>query len=237
MTPGQGYLNALGAANVQVIKQSVTRLTTTGIIDDTGAEHAVDAVVFATGFGHLFQPHFTVTGRNGTSLSTQFGDAPHAYLAITAANFPNLFLMLGPNGPVSHGSLLPIFEWHTRYMLAMVGKLQRENMHSFAPTAAAVGDFHAYTHTLLKRLVWSGRCGGWFKNGRSDGPVTAVWAGSRLHYFELLREVRWEDYEVRYRTANRFQFLGNGYTDVECGEGDPVWYLDVLRAEDGRRRR
>lgn len=34
--------------------------------------------------------------------------------------------MLGPTGPVSHGSLFSILEWHTRYMFLMINKLQTE---------------------------------------------------------------------------------------------------------------
>jgi len=48
-----------------------------------------------------------------------------------------------------------------------------------------------------------------------------------LHYFEMLREVRYEDYEITYRSANRFQFMGNGYTECELDpERDAVWYFD-----------
>ena len=57
--------------------------------------------------------------------------------------------------------------------------------------------------------------------------MTAIYPGSRLHFFELLKEVRWEDYELEYRTKNRFQFMGNGYTTTETSvDGDPVWYFD-----------
>ncbi len=69
--------------------------------------------------------------------------------------------------------------------------------------------------------------------GKEEGPVTAIWPGSRLHYFECLREVRWEDYDINYwkgdgkgKGGNRFAFMGNGYTETELGEGDPVWYFD-----------
>jgi hypothetical protein len=66
----------------------------------------------------------------------------------------------------------------------------------------------------MKRLVWSSACRSWFKNGKIHRPVTAIYP-SRLHYFEMLREVRYEDYEITYRSANRFQFMGNGYTECE----------------------
>lgn len=66
------------------------------------------------------------------------------------------------------------------------------------------------------------------------GPVTAVWPGSRLHYFEQMRTPRYEDYNITYRTKNRFQYLGNGYTDTEVRvDGDAVWYFDELTRTSG----
>ena len=80
MTPGSGYLQSLGASNVEVVTESAVKLTKDGIVD-----------VFATGFDTSFTPHFEITGRNGANLREQFGDFPKGYLGITAPNFPNLF--------------------------------------------------------------------------------------------------------------------------------------------------
>ena len=112
-------------------------------------------------------------------------------------------------------------------------------MKCLAPTAAAVADSYAHTHELLKRTAWSSACSSWFKNGKKHGPVTAIWPGSRLHYFEVLKEPRYEDFDIDYlggdRGGNRFAFMGNGYTYAELekeGEGgNPVWYFDVLTKE------
>ncbi|KAG4424001.1 hypothetical protein IFR04_002843 [Cadophora malorum] len=227
MTPGSGYLQSLTKENVSVNTSSVAKFTEKGIIDETGQEHEVDVVICATGFNVSFTPQFEVIGRGGKSLKEEFGELPKTYLAVTAADFPNLFLLLGSNGPVSHGSVLPIFDWHTRYMFSMIEKMQTENIKCFTPKPDCVQEFFNYTHELMKRLAWSASCSSWFKMGKKDGPVTAVWAGSRLHYFEVMKNVRWEDYDITYWTKNRFQFLGNGYTQCELDPaGDPVWYFD-----------
>jgi hypothetical protein len=54
-----------------------------------------------------------------------------------------------------------------------------------------------------------------------------------LHYFEVLKEPRYEDFDIQYLgDGNRFAFFGNGYTETELDEhGNPVWYFDVLRDE------
>lgn len=227
MTPGTGYLQALTKENVQVIAKDAIRFTEKGVVDASGVEHECDAVVCATGFNTNFAPHFKVIGRNGRNLQKEFGDFPQAYMAIMAEGFPNLYMFIGPNGPASHGSILPIFEWHTRYMFQMINKLQRENIRAFDPKKECIREMYNHTHELMKRLTWSAACSSWFKNGKTHGPVTAIWPGSRLHYFEIMREVRYEDYNITYRTGNRYQFLGNGYTHNEIDpEGNAVWYFD-----------
>jgi hypothetical protein len=47
--------------------------------------------------------------------------------------------------------------------------------------------------------------------------VTATFPGSALLYREiLLREIRGEDFDIRYVNGNRFQaLLGNGFTELE----------------------
>jgi hypothetical protein len=59
----------------------------------------------------------------------------------------------------------------------MVNKLQTENIKAFEPKAACVRELHNHTHELMKRLVWSARCNSWFKMGKKNGPVTAVYPG------------------------------------------------------------
>ncbi|KAK5989781.1 FAD-binding monooxygenase moxY [Cladobotryum mycophilum] len=227
MTPGSGYLESLTKDNVEVVKTGAARLTEDGVIDEDGKEHKVDVVICSTGFDNSFAPPYECIGRNGTDLREKFGDFPKGYLSIMVDEFPNLFLFIGPNGPASHSSVLPILEWHTRYLFQMINKLQRENIRSFTPKAECVQDFSQHTHTLMKRLVWSAACRSWFKNGKTHGPVTAIWPGSRLHYFEALKDPRYEDFDIVYRSKNRFQFMGNGYTEEEVRpDGNPVWYFD-----------
>lgn len=112
-------------------------------------------------------------------------------------------------------------------MFQMIEKLQKENIKCFVPKEECVRELATHTHELMKRLVWSSACRSWFKLGKTHGPVTAIYPGSRLHYFEMLKDVRYEDYEITYRTGNRYQFMGNGYTPRELDpDGDAVWYFD-----------
>jgi cation diffusion facilitator CzcD-associated flavoprotein CzcO len=173
MTPGAKYLESLNEHNVEPIHKGVARLTQTGVVDDDGVEHEVDVVICATGFDTSFTPHFKLIGRKGVDIKEQFGDFPKSYLGVTVPNFPNFFRespmvshmpdadndadLIGPNGPASHSSILPILEWYTRYCFQLIEKVQTENIRAFEPKQAAVKDLYDHTHELMKRLVWSSR--------------------------------------------------------------------------------
>lgn len=54
-----------------------------------------------------------------------------------------------------------------------------------------------------------------YKNGTVDGPVTGPWVGTTWHFNEALQNPRWEDYDFKYRSRNRFAYLGIGRTRGE----------------------
>jgi len=59
-----------------------------------------------------------------------------------------------------------------------------------------------------------------------EGKVWGPWPGSALHFLELMSVPRWEDWDIKYRSPNRFQFLGRGKTErEEIPGGDLAWYI------------
>jgi hypothetical protein len=133
---------------------------------------------------------------------------------------------LGPHSPVGHGSLIPVIEVIADYILAVLQKVQRQRIRAIEVKAEAIDDFIQHTDEFMKRTAWSDSCSSWFKNGLVDGPVVAIWPGSRLTWFEALREPRFEDFNYTYETSNRFQYFGNGFTQREIEGQDLTWYLD-----------
>ena len=57
--------------------------------------------------------------------------------------------------------------------------------------------------------------------------MTATWPGSALLYKEMIKDLRPEDFEITYHSANRFSFMGNGFTMLEMDEdADLAFYID-----------
>lgn len=135
-------------------------------------------------------------------------------------------MFLGPNAPVGHGSVLPIVEHTTKYLINLMKKMQTQGITAVAPKADAIRDMEIHTTEYMKRTVWATRCRSWFKNGKIDGPVIAVHAGSRIHWFHMLTDVRYEDWDYTYTSNNRFRYLGNGFSVREETGMDTTRYLD-----------
>ena len=111
-----------------------------------------------------------------------------------------------------------------------------------AVTQEATDDYNEHAQEFLRSTVWAGPCSSWYKRGTKDGRIVAVYAGSAFQFVESMRHPRWEDYEFRYeagKAANRFSYLGNGFTPREMRNGtvgetqtltfDDYWDLMELR--------
>ena len=135
-------------------------------------------------------------------------------------------MYLGPNAPVGHGSVLPIIEHATKYFINFMKKMQTQQIKSVMPKKEATEDFLVHTTEFMKRTAWATPCRSWFKDGTIDGPISALHPGSRIHWFHMLSQPRYEDWDFTYQTNNRFQYLGNGFSVRETPGMDTTRYFD-----------
>ncbi|CAF1013358.1 unnamed protein product [Adineta steineri] len=224
-TPGDGYLEAIIEKNVEVSISDIVCITKTGLLTIDGKHHTLDAIICATGFDVSFCPTWKLIGRNRADIAQLWETNPEGYFGIAAHGFPNYFIFVGPNYPVSHGSLLACIETSADYILKWIKKIQEENIHSIEVTKDAVDDYNTYTQEFMKRTVWTSGCRSWYKNHKIDGKIMAMYPGSVLHYKEMLDVLRGEDFAIKYNTVNRFTFMGNGFTKRETNDEDLSYYL------------
>ena len=104
--PSPGYLEALGAANVEILFGGCESVTDTGIVAD-GRKVLVDVLICATGFDTSYRPRFPIIGLQGKNLQHEWASKAKAYLSIAVPGFPNYMMFTRPNSPISNGSLLP----------------------------------------------------------------------------------------------------------------------------------
>jgi len=196
LTPGIGYLETLAKPNIKVVFGEIESITPNGCKCDDGKEYPVDILICATGFDTSFKPRFPTIGLGGKNLQDEWAKESQSYLGLAAPNMPNYMIFLGPNCPIGNGPVLSAIEAQADYMLTLIDRWQTENIHSFTPKADAVADFVAHTDDFMKKTIWQQDCRSWYKNNSASARVSALWPGSTLHYIEMMKETRFDDWDV-----------------------------------------
>ncbi|KAF8902341.1 hypothetical protein CPB84DRAFT_1775871 [Gymnopilus junonius] len=209
ITPGVNYLETFASDKVDVVFGDIRQITENGCVSNDGKEYPVDVLICATGFETSYKPRFPIIGSSGICLSEAWAEEPKSYLGISAHEFPNYFMFGGPTSPVGGGPVLIMID---------------ENIQSFSPKKEAVDDFVEWKDDLMNHMFM-------VQANSASGKVTALWPGSMLHYLEAIAEPRYEDWDFKYE-GNRFNFLGNGYSQTEK-DTTADWAYYIRNADDG----
>jgi len=105
-----GWYKALARENAELITYEIVRVTENGIETSDGEFREVDIIITATGFEivkYLWPAEYI--GRGGVNLHERWAaQDPRAYVGMMVPDFPNLFMLYGPNSqPISGGVALP----------------------------------------------------------------------------------------------------------------------------------
>jgi 4-hydroxyacetophenone monooxygenase len=158
-----------------------------GIVTKDGKEYAVDVIIYGTGFtASSFLAPMKFKGRGGRDLHAQWDGDPRAYLGITVPNFPNLFVMYGPNtNIVVNGSIIFFSECEIRYIMGCIETLLREGYAAMEPKQDVHDAFNERVDAATRLMAWGApQVSSWYKNARRaacrrTGPSRSSITGTR----------------------------------------------------------
>jgi cyclohexanone monooxygenase len=102
--------------NVELVADEIESITAAGVRTTDTREREADVLVLATGYDTTkFVSVIEVVGRGGLRIEDAWEDGAQAYLGITVAGFPNLFMLYGPN--TNQGSILLMHEHGCDYIV------------------------------------------------------------------------------------------------------------------------
>jgi cation diffusion facilitator CzcD-associated flavoprotein CzcO len=182
---------------VRLVTQGIRRITPAGIETEDGHMHAVDAIVYGTGFAATeFLAPLTVTGRDGKDLNTAWAQGAKAYLGMTVPGFPNFFMLYGPNTNLGHNSILFMIESQIRHVMGCLKAMDSRHARTMEVAPGAYDQFTANVQSRLAHTVWNG-CSSWYLDAR--GYNSTNWPGFTLSYRWLTKTVDPEAY--RFQTS------------------------------------
>jgi cation diffusion facilitator CzcD-associated flavoprotein CzcO len=193
------FLPSLLKDNVKVIPRSVTHVTPQGIVDADGVEHLVDAIVLATGFQPWnFLANLEVIGKGNRSLHGVWGEEPEAFLGLTVPDFPNFFMMYGPN--TNGGVISFTLERQAEFIAKDLARLVKHSGTAIEVRKSFSVAFNRHLSRALRNVAtWEANCHNYYHS--STGKNVTQWPWTHLRYWMWTKLLRVPSSSIRQADA------------------------------------
>ena len=183
---------ALNRPNVTLMDkhQGIAEIDDTGITTQQGQHIDLDLIIYATGYdatdGVISYP---VIGKNNTVLREVWQTYPRAYLGTSVADFPNYFVVTGPNTGIGHTSAIFVIESQMLYIMQCIEQVLKAGKKSISVSADAEADYTRHIHKEMQKTVWhKGGCNSWYKS--KSGHVIAMFPGFSFTFRRLAKRFK-----------------------------------------------
>ncbi|MCU1475761.1 MAG: 4-hydroxyacetophenone monooxygenase [Subtercola sp.] len=169
------YYHALSEPNVELASSRIERVEGDDVVTADGTHRTFDILIAATGFNATHPPVSSlIVGRYGESLADVWQPHMSALRGTTVSDFPNLFLLLGPNTVLGHNSMVYIIESQIDYVMQALAGMSRLGATAIEPTPDAQASYNRTVQSTLRGSVWStGGCTSYYVD--DDGRNTIIW--------------------------------------------------------------
>ncbi|MEZ5226221.1 MAG: hypothetical protein R2710_05985 [Acidimicrobiales bacterium] len=153
-----GWFKTLRLPHVELVTEPIADFTASGVRSADGTVHDADVVVFATGFDVTnLAARIDFIGAEGRRLADDWADEnPRALLGMTVPDFPNLFVMYGPNTNMGHGgSGMWLAETQADYIVARLRDMAQEGLAAIDCLPARRDEYTEQIDQLHAELVWT----------------------------------------------------------------------------------
>ena len=196
MLMDNNWFEMLKKDNVQLITDKVNRITKSSIDTDI-CSYDQEAIIMATGFkaSKMIWP-IKVVGKKGINLNDFWNnDNPKAHVGITVPNFPNFFIMYGPNTNLAHGGSIVFHgECQIRYILGCIDLLLEKNHKIMDCRQEPFEEYNSNVDTEHSKMVWThDKVNSWYRNGNGRVITNSPWR--LVDYWNFTKEPKEEDYK------------------------------------------
>jgi len=185
------FYDAIQKPNADLVTEGIHHITKDGVVTQDGKLHRLDVLVLSTGFSPFnFMRPMNLVGKHSVSIDDAWDKKVQAYRSILIPDFPNFFLMLGPNTPIGNFSVIAMSEVQSKYVLKLIDAWRHKQFDEVAPSKAALINFNAYLKQGMKGTVWLGGCQSWYLDGDGD---PAMWPYSWKQWVKEMDEPDFSD--------------------------------------------
>ena len=196
-----GYFETFNRDNVSLVdlrSDPIERITARGILTRS-AEHALDVIVFATGYDAMTGPLLAIDfrGRDGRSLREDWRAGPHTYLGLQAPGYPNFFTITGPGSPSVLTNMPVAIEQHVEWISDCIDFMRRNGIDAIEPDPEAVHKWGEHVNETANATLLSKAKHSWYYGANVPGKprVFMPYAGGMARYRSICNEIAAKGYE------------------------------------------
>lgn len=173
------YYETFNRSNVDLVDARRTPIEeiTPGGIRTSQASYQFDAIVLATGFDAITGPllGLNLTGRDGLTLEKKWANGPSSYLGIQVADFPNFFMITGPQSSALQYNIPLAIEDHVDFVANAIKKVAAGQAATFEATLEAEQAWGELTKGFLDLTLIPQAKGSWFMGENVPGKPRAAY--------------------------------------------------------------
>jgi cyclohexanone monooxygenase len=170
---------ALTRPNVRLVTEPITEITESGVVTADGEHHAVDTIIYGTGFlANEFLTTVDIIGEDGQHLRDTWKDGAEAYLGLSVAGYPNFFMLYGPN---TNGvnSILFFHEAQSHYVMAALSAMRRLGIGSVDVRRRVMARYNRRIQRAMEGTVWLAGCTNYFRAPSGKVVTQLPFSGGR----------------------------------------------------------
>lgn len=197
MLMDNGWYRMLRNPNVELVTTPIGHVDDNQVVTDDGNAYEADVLIIATGFDVLnFGTAFDIKGRSGATLRDRWGDNGKAYLGTAIPDFPNLFMLYGPNTQPGHGgSLLFVIERQMNYIMSMIQQMTENKLETVEVKSEVHDRYNAAVDAAHEQMVWTHPgMQTYYRN--SQGRVVVNFPWRNVDLFEMTKQADLKEYNV-----------------------------------------
>jgi len=196
MLMDNGWYRMLRNPKVGLVDNPITRIDQNRVITADGSEREADVLVVATGFDVLkILSTYETVGRSGRSLREAWDeDNAQAYLGTVVPDFPNFFVLYGPNLQPGHGgSLIYVLEMQTRYIMDVMRQMSEQGIGSVEIRQDVHDRYNEDVDSRHTEMVWTHPgMSTYYRNERGRIVINSPYRN--VDYYDMTRQAKLDEY-------------------------------------------
>jgi cation diffusion facilitator CzcD-associated flavoprotein CzcO len=197
-----GYYEVFNQPNVRLVdlrETPIERITPAGI-QTSDAEHALDMIVYATGFDAITGAfdRIDIRGRGGRRLKDKWTEGPRTYLGLQVEGFPNLFTLVGPHNAATFCNIPRCIEQNVDWVTALLRHMRERGHARVEPAPEAEQGWTEHVLDTGRRMLFT-QIDSWMMGINSNVAgkqkrTFMVYAGGAPKYRERCDQVAGDGY-------------------------------------------